>query len=304
VRILIVKPSSLGDVVHALPTVNRIRQHYPKAHIAWLINDIFASLLEDNPLVNEVIQFPREKFGALSNAPSFFRFLKTLRQRNFDLVLDLQGLFRSGLITWTTGAAQRVGLSDSREGSRFFYTEVVTVTPKHAVDRYLLASDHLGCTDQSVVFPITSSASDKAHIDGLIGQTRKLIAINPSSRWKTKLWGLENFSDLIKRLPQDRVVLTGAPNEAAAIQQITQGATNTAGKTNLRQLAELYRRCAVLITNDSGPMHVAAAVGTPVIAVFGPTDPKLTGPYGKKNVILRSNISCSPCLSSVCKHLP
>ncbi len=287
-RILIVKPSSLGDVVHALPTVNRIRRHWPDAHIAWLINDNLVSLLTNCPLINEVIPFPRRDYCAL---PSLFR---RLRAGRFDIVVDLQGLLRSGLFTVATGAPRRIGLSDAREGSRMFYNEVIPIPRIHAVDRYLRAAEHLGCPDIPVEFPL-----------GVGGIPREgWIAINPSARWDTKLWGDERYAQLIRRLPSDRVVLTDSAAERGRIECIAQGCRNLAGKTSLPELVDLYARCAVVVTNDSGPMHIAAGVGTPVVAIFGPTDPALTGPYGEQHVILRAGVDCSPCLKGRCFHQP
>lgn len=289
-RILIVKPSSLGDVVHALPTVARIRTKYPDAHIDWLINDSFAPLLQRCPLINEVIVFPRHTYAKL---PSLFYRLRAAR---YHLVIDLQGLFRSGIFTAVTGASRRIGLSDSREGACLFHNEIVHVPRCHAVDRYLKAADYLGCPPLPVEFPLG--------VEGEASAEPRLIAINPSARWKTKLWGDDKFAELIRRLPSKRVVLTGSAADAVRCERIAQGARNLAGKTSLLELAELYRRCAVLISNDTGPMHIAAAVGTPVVAIFGPTDPVLTGPYGKQHVVLRAGVDCSPCFSDRCRHQP
>jgi heptosyltransferase-1 len=287
-RILIIKPSSLGDVIHALPTVNLIRQHFADAHIAWLINRELAPLLKRCPVIDQIIEFPRRQPSQL---PALVR---RLRRQRFDLVVDLQGLLRSGLIARLSGAPRRLGLSDAREGSRLCYTEIVPLQPMHAVDRYLLAARHLGCQPGPVEFPL-----------GLPTKTqppKTQIAINPSARWKTKLWGDDNFAELVRRLPRDRVVLTGSAAERDRIEQIAQGRRNLAGQTDLLELAELYRRCTLLITNDTGPMHLAAAVGTPVVAIFGPTDPALTGPYGKQHRVLRVDIPCSPCLKPHCAN--
>ena len=156
-RILIIKPSSLGDVVHALPTVNLIRRRFPDAHLAWLINDTLASLLKNCPIIDELIPFPRQRFGSAKELPAFGDFLAVLQGKGFDLVVDLQGLFRSGLMSWATLAPRRIGLSDAREGARLFYNEVVEVPHAHAVDRYLRAADHLGCGDGPIEFPLGSS---------------------------------------------------------------------------------------------------------------------------------------------------
>lgn len=286
-RILILKPSSLGDIIHALPTANLIRRRYPSAHIAWLVNTAFTSLLKNCPVINEIIPFPRHNLRQL---PAL---VKRLRQARYDLVVDLQGLLRSGLLAAATGAPRRLGLSDAREGAGWLHNEIVTVTPQHAIDRYLLAARHLGGAAGPIEFPL-----------GLIPEFSPAgwIAINASARWKTKLWGDEKFAELIRQLPQDRVVLTGSAAEADRIKKIAQGCRCVAGQTDLLELAELYRRCAVVVTNDSGPMHLAAAVGTPVIAIFGPTAPALTGPYGDRHIVLRAGVACSPCFKDSCAN--
>jgi len=287
-RILIVKPSSLGDVVHALPTVARIRRRFPDAHIAWVVNESLASLLQHSPVINELVPFHRQQ---LSKFPSL---LKQLRAGKFNIVVDLQGLLRSGIMTFATRALRRIGLSDAREGSRMFYNEIVTVPRVHAVDRYLKTAEYLGCTDAAVEFPL-----------GVADAPREgWIAINPSARWETKLWGVERYRALAERLPRERVVFTGSASEAVWINRLSEGFTSKAGQTDLLELAEFYSRCSVVITNDSGPMHIAAAVGTPVVAIFGPTDPMLTGPYGKQHVVLRAGVHCSPCLKDRCSHQP
>jgi lipopolysaccharide heptosyltransferase I len=291
-RILILKPSSLGDIIHALPTVTLIRRRYPAAHIAWLINTGFASLLKKCPVIDEIIPFDRQRYGVLAGFAAFADFLATLQGRQFDIVVDLQGLCRTGLISGATLAPRRIGLSDAREGAGIFHNEIIPVPRCHAVERYLFAAKHLGCDTGPIEFPL-----------GLANiKSERLIAINASARWATKLWGDDKFAELIRQLPHERIVLTGSAAESDRISAIAQGCRNVVGKTNLLELAELYRQCAVVITNDSGPMHLAAAVGTPVIAIFGPTDPSLTGPYGQNHIVLRAGIACSPCLKDTCAN--
>jgi heptosyltransferase I len=289
-RILIIKPSSLGDVIHALPAVNLIRRQFPDAHISWVIAESLTSLLKHSPVINALIPFPRHEYRKL---PAF---LNRLRTGRYDIVVDLQGLLRSGIFSRLTGAPRRIGLSDARECGHLFHNEIVPVPHAHAVERCLQAAQHLGCPAGPVEFPLG--------LPSKIESPKTKIAINPSARWDTKLWGDDRFAELIRRLPHERVVLTGAASERDRIERIAQGCVNLAGKTDLFQLAELYRECAVVVSNDSGPMHIAAAVGTPVVAIFGPTDPKLTGPYGKNNIVLRAGIPCSPCLKGVCEHTP
>jgi len=257
------------------------------------VNDTLTSLLQHCPIIDEVIPFERKRFGSLTQLPRFGSFLAALRGRHFDITIDLQGLLRSGVISWATRAPRRIGLSDAREGARWFYNEIVRVPRAHAVDRYLLAARHLGCDSAPIEFPLGVSKS-------VISEG--LVAVNPSARWTTKLWGHDRFAELIRRLPSARVVLTGSAAERESIDKIAQGRRNLAGQTDLFQLAELYRRCQVVIANDSGPMHLAAAVGTPVVAIFGPTDPALTGPYGGQHVVLRAGIPCSPCFKDSCAN--
>ncbi|HUJ11677.1 MAG TPA: glycosyltransferase family 9 protein [Verrucomicrobiae bacterium] len=288
-RILVIKPSSLGDVVHALPAVSLIRRHFPEAHIAWLIRDSLVSLLKNCPIINERIKFRRHEMA------TFPSLLWQLHRGRFDMVIDLQGLFRSGVMAAAARAPRRIGLSDAREGARWFYNEVVPVQRAHAIERYLLAAKHLGCEMTPVEFPLGISSRVR---------TEGLIAVHPSARWKTKLWGDSRFAELVRRLPSQRVIVTGSVADRQRCDWIAQGRRNIAGGTDLFELTELYSRCSVVITNDSGPMHIAAAVGTPVVAIFGPTDPELTGPFGKQHVVLRAGIACSPCLKDHCSHTP
>ena len=285
-RILILKPSSLGDILHALPAVNLIRGRYPDAHLAWLVNTAFTSLLKQCPLVDEIIPFPRHDWRRL---PAL---VGRLRRGRYDLVVDLQGLLRSGLLAALTGAPRRVGLSDAREGAHLFHNEIVPVPRLHAVDRYLRAAQYLGGTGP-VAFPLGLSPSL---------QSEGYLAIHASARWPTKLWGDDKFAELIRQLPRERVILTGSAAEAPRIGQLAQGCRNLAGQTDLFELAEWYRRCAVVVSNDSGPMHLAAAVGTPVVAIFGPTDPVLTGPYGDRHRVLQATLPCVPCLQDHCTN--
>jgi heptosyltransferase-1 len=321
-RILIIKPSSLGDIVHALPTVARIRDKFPDASISWLINAELSSLLADCPVIDERIEFQRRQYAKLPTL------LRRLRRSRFDLVVDLQGLFRSGLMTWATGAPRRIGRSDAREGARFAYTEIVAVPDSqvpgtiprragghspatkqvpaniHAVERYLLIADYLQCPPRPVSFPLGRDDGAIRAVDALLAGAPKsgLIAVSPCARWPTKQWGDDNFRTLLAQLPHERTVLTGPSHEATRIAAIAEGCLNLAGRTSLLELVELLRRCAVLVTGDSGPMHLAAAVGTPVVAIFGSTDPVLTGPYGSGHVVLRSDVPCSPCLKPRCTN--
>ena len=309
-RILIIKPSSLGDIVHALPTVAALRGKYPQAHIAWLVKRQWAGVVERAEGVDRVWPVDGGLTGWLSQVPA-------LRAAAFDLVVDLQGLFRSAAMARLTGCSTRVGFANGREGSPLFYTRRVPVaTPEmHAVDRYLVVAAALGATVRPVPaarFRIRSDDNEAArrllHAHGL-APGDGWIAMNVSARWPTKRWPLERFAAVADELQGEgagRVVLIGGPDERADAESLKTlmrtAPVDLTGRTAPGLLPALLRSASLLITNDSGPMHVAAAVGTPVVAMFGPTSPIRTGPYGPGHVVLTHGVPCSPCFSRVCRN--
>lgn len=318
-KILIIKPSSLGDVVHALPTANLLRRGFPNATIAWLINDTLVSLLKNCPLLNALIPFHRERWAQPRHLPEFLRFLRRLRAQQFDLALDLQGLFRSGVLTAASGAPRRIGLSDAREGSRLFYNEVVTPHPtaRHAVDRYLETIRHLALPTDPVEFPLGESPDDKQAVDQYLSEHgasgAPLLALCPRARWENKCWPTDSYAalsrELSRRWPSHRVVLIGGRADAAHLRHIATVAGSEPlvmdGRLTLSQLTELLRRCALFVGNDSGPGHIAMALRVPAVLLFGPTDPALTGPHSTqlgRTVVLRKTLPCAPCLRAVCRH--
>jgi len=311
-RLLIIKPSSLGDIVHALPTVAALRRRLPSAKLAWLVKREWAEVLDGNPDLNEVLAVDLSMKGW----PAAIR---TVRAGRFDVVVDLQGLLRSAVLGWMSGAPVRIGFANGREGSPWFYTDRIPVPAAsiHAVDRYLLIARALGAEPEKPgpsAFPLPYDAGAEAKVDALLAaagvQTgTALVALNPSARWPTKRWPAESFAAVGDRLQQQvgvRVVVVGGaedrPVGEAVMHAMRTAPIDLAGKTTMKELIALLRRLQLFITNDSGPMHLAAAVGTPVIALFGPTDPARTGPYGVGHTILRSGIPCSPCFSRRCMN--
>jgi len=315
-RILIIKPSSMGDVVHALPTLSALRKAFPSASITWLVKQQWAGLLERAEELDRVWPVEPSLSGWLSQVPR-------LRAANFDLVVDLQGLFRSGAIAWLTGCPVRIGFANAREGSPFFYTQKVSVPTEdlHAVDRYLLVAAALvadvGTSPRDgnhANFRLRVGLADREEVAGLLGRSgvrasTPWIAMNVSARWPTKRWPPEFFAAAADRIQEEKlgiVVLIGGPDERAASQAV-KGLMRTVpvdltGETTPGLLPALLESASVLLTNDSGPMHVAAAVGTPVVAIFGPTSPARTGPYGKGHRVVSTKIPCSPCFSRVCRN--
>ena len=308
-RILLVKPSAIGDVVHALPILNLLRKRWPDAHIAWVLTPACANLLDGHPLLNEVILFERGRFGRGWREPAAAKglvtFMKHLRRGEFDLVVDLQGLFRSGWMAWETRAAVRIGFANAREFAPLFYTHRVDVgsSEQHAIDRYLKVTAALGCGDGPVEFPFHVTDEDRQRVAAFDVREPYAVLI-PGTNWVTKRWPVDRFASLAKPL-RDRfglmTVVAGSPGEAALAEQVS-GGVNVAGKTTLRQLVALLDGAALVVANDSGPMHIAAALGRPLVTPFGPTNPVRTGPYRRDDAVLRLAIPCSPCYSRACSH--
>jgi lipopolysaccharide heptosyltransferase II len=240
-----------------------------------------------------------------------------LRAGRYDLVVDLQGLFRSGLLAWLSGCPRRVGLATGREGSPWFYTQRVPVPTHgmHAVDRYLLVATALGAALPGVPsFRFLEQDTDREAVQRLLQREhvphdRPWVAMSVSARWPTKRWPAEYFAQAADSLTREGfgpIVFIGGPSEqadSARVQSLMRTpSVDFTGQTEVGLLPTLLRQAAALVTNDSGPMHIAAAVGTPVVAVFGPTDPVRTGPYGCGHSVLTHDVPCRPCLSRRCRH--
>lgn len=309
-RILIIKPSAIGDVVHALPVLNLVRRRWPAAHVAWLVTPACAGLLDGHPQLDEVIRFERGRFAAGWRSPAaaagLFRFARELRARAFDLVIDLQGLFRSGWLARQTRAPVRIGFANAREFAPVFYTHRVPVgdVEQHAVDRYLTLAEALGCGRDPVEFRFATDDADRASVSQLLGSDEPYAVLLPGTNWPTKRWPVEHFAATVAPLRQRfglRSVIAGAPSDRALAAQIPDSLDLT-GRTTLRQLVALLERAAVVIANDSGPMHIAAALGRPLVTPYGPTSPVRTGPYHRMDAVIRLDIPCSPCFSRRCSH--
>ena len=308
-KILIIKPSSLGDVVHSLPFLNVIRTCFPKAEIHWVIAKGLEGLLEGHPMVNKLWIINKDKWKKIKNVKGTINELKglfkELKKEKFDLVVDLQGLLRSGILTSATSAPVRIGFAEEREGSKFFYTHKVKGGRNiHAVDRYLKIADFLGCNITDIRFPFPLHF--KSSIITNYSLPEDYAVIVPGARWKTKVWPSKKFGKLSSKLPIMTVIVGSKTdidiaNEIAALSKGK--ATSLADKTDLKELIEVIRNARLMVSNDSGPMHIAAALGIPVFAIFGPTDPLRTGPYGKGHTIIREDISCAPCFKRTCSDV-
>jgi heptosyltransferase-1 len=307
--ILIIKPSSLGDVTHALPVLRLLRRRYPAAKISWLVAPYCSGLLEGHPDLDEVILFDRRRFGTAWKNPAaglgLIRFKRDLRRRRFDWVIDLQGLFRSGWLAWFTRAPVRIGFANAREFAPIFYTHRIPINSmeQHAVDRYLRIAAAAGCANDPIEFPFAHTDSDRTTVRELTGDDPYAVLL-PGANWETKRWPVENYQSLVQPI-RDRFnlkcITAGGPDTIDLAAKIP-SAQNLAGKTNLPQLVALLERASLVIANDSGPMHIASALNKPLVTIFGPTNPTRTGPYNRPDSVVRLDIPCSPCYSRKCSH--
>ena len=309
-RILFIKPSSLGDIVDALPTLAALRRRFPEAHIAWLVKRQWAGFVERAEGLDRVWPVGPGIGGWLSEVPR-------LRAEGFDLAVDLQGLLRSALMARLAGCPARVGFANGREGSPLFYTQRVPVPTDemHAVDRYLLVADAVGAgRREKPQFRFAIPSADRELMEEVLRRHglrpgAAWIAMNVSARWPTKRWPFESFAVVADRLHDEgmgQVVLVGGPDDRVDAQAVRAHMKTTpvdvTGATDVGLLPALLQSASLLVTNDSGPMHVAAAVGTPVVALFGPTSAARTGPYGTGHRVLARQLPCSPCFSRQCRN--
>jgi heptosyltransferase I len=310
-KILIVKPSSLGDIVHSLPFLNALKARFPKAEIHWVIAKGLEGLLECHPMVNRLIVINKDLWKKLSNAGNTLKEVKQLfrdiRNEQYDLAVDLQGLFRSGIITRATAAPVRIGFAEAREGSSLFYNvKIKGGKDIHAVERYMRIAGALGCDEKEVLFAFPLCRNGLKSIEEIGHGTKNYAVIVPGARWDTKIWPAENFGKVASLLPIPSIVI-GAESDMAIAEKIVDASGGKSisfvGRTSLKELIEVMRHARIVISNDSGPMHIAAGFRVPVVAIFGSTSPVRTGPYGEGHVTVKSNLKCSPCFRKQCKDM-
>jgi len=333
-RILLIKPSAVGDVVHTLPVLEKLRRRYPLARIDWLITPENADLVRGHPAVSNLLLFARKEFSKggrkLSAMASVRQLIQEIRAVRYEMVIDLHGQLRSGLFTLLSEAPVRIGFerpikrgpsmfqgkllgnipkrgwAGAREGSWMAYNYRIPIRTLevHAVDRYLWVAECLGLDKEPPVFNLPASPEAEARIAGHLkahAQPGRPIAILvPGTMWETKHWRAEGFAGVARGLAEMGFapVLIGSKGERAlngSICDEAPGTTDFTGQTSLADAVALIRRAAVVVTNDSGLMHVAAALGRPTVSIFGPTNPVQVGPYGQPGSVVRLDLPCSPC---------
>jgi len=321
-NILIIKPSSLGDVATALPMLSDLHAKFPKAKIDWMIHPSLTALVQGHEHLHRLLSFDRKKLSAWWFKPAAFKLfrdlLKRLRSANYDCVIDAQGLFRSGFFTRITGAKTCIGFASAREGATLAYTHTVKLPEGGksmvSVNRMRALLGPLGITPTlraQAMIPLQPEAAARAKV--LLSNIRPVILI-PGARWDTKRWPIERYTDIARKLLErnELVVLLGSPDEKKLCDQMVASLTNQqatttnlrnlAGTTSLAEMIALLDRAKLVIGNDSGPLHVAVALNKPTVSIYGPTSPAFVGPYEQLENVLRHDVSCHPCRRKECDH--
>jgi 3-deoxy-D-manno-octulosonic-acid transferase/heptosyltransferase-1 len=327
VNILIVKLSAIGDVIHTLPALNAVRNFYPDANITWLVEEDAASLVQGHRALNRVIVSKRKRWlkalrslSLLSTIKEVYGFIKELRDTRYDMILDFQALLKSGILIALARGQRKIGFGkglEHMEHSYIFLNERIPAVDMeiHALSRGMMMLHAIGIPTDEVEYKLPVFDPDRKKIGELMKQNgingvKFLIAINPVAKWESKLWPNEKFAELADMLIDRydmKIIFTGGIKDYPIIHRITSSmkgrAINFAGKTSLNELAALYEKAVLVISTDTGPMHLAAAAGTPVVALFGPTAPWRTGPYGTGHQIITAHPQCSPCFKRRCETM-
>ncbi len=325
-RILIIKQSSLGDIIHTLPLVHALKRCFPNLSIDWVVRKGLDSMVRCDSTVNNVFAVdipstsePGAPQGAYYRAAkgmlrTLLDLRKTFSEQPYDLVLDLHASFRSGLFMLCNPGGIRIGFSDAKELNTLFQHKKVAVprTKIHAQDKNLLFAPFLGCSVEAEDFYMETGDDDKRiSREFLAGEEKRLVYFNPVGRWESKSWPLEYWAGLADRLQQEndvRVVLAGSGDDIPVLQGIAQKMQTeplvSGGRLSLPQSAALIQFSSLYIGVDSGPMHMASLAGIPVVALFGPTDPVLVGPYNESGRVVRNEtLDCLVCRKRSCREL-
>lgn len=327
--VLVIKPSSLGDIVHTLPLVHALKRCQPRCRIGWVAERAFVPLLAVDPAIDTIhpIHIPSTSnpdSGILAYAAALRASIGALRQlrraflaRPYDLVLDLHASFRSGLFGLMNPGGKRIGFAGARELNTLFQHEHIRVPGgiAHALDKNLLFSIPLGCTVQAGDFYLKTSPEAEEEVSTFL-QTEGLAAgaplvyLQPAARWQSKHWLPERWAQLADRLAQAglQTVFGGGPGDRPLLEGIVASmhgqASIAAGRLGLVAGAALIQRCSIYVGVDTGPMHMAALAGRPVVALFGPTHPQRVGPYRntRSRVLQADGVDCLCCRRRFCDH--
>lgn len=296
-RILIVRLSAIGDVIHGVPVLCALRDAFPRASIAWVVEGRAGDILVGHPALDALIRVPR---GWLKSPSQVWRLRQTLREHRFDVAIDLQCLTKSAIAAWLSGAPRRIGKAgtDGRELSRWFHNELVSAGGRHVIEHYLDLLRPLGIESPTVRFDLQEQPADASVADEFLSacglRARQFSVLNPGAGWPSKIWPAERYGELAHCLARTHglpsVAVWGGRDELPLAERIVAcsgGHARLAPATSMTELAALCRRAALFVGSDTGPMHLAVAVGTPTISMHGPSRADWCGAYGPQNIRLQ-----------------
>jgi len=296
-NVLIVRPSALGDVCRTVPVLASLRRAWPHARIDWVVRDSLAPAIAAHPDLTEVVPFPRDRFAGAWFRPSaareMLRWAHDLRRRAYDLVLDCQGLSRSGLITRASGAPRRVGFRAARELAVLHYTQRVAHDPAaHTVDAMLALVAAVG-VEPVKDMRLYVQDDDRRWWDEQRAEhgLDRYAVLAPTARWESKRWPTECWRDLANALPErghDRLVLIGGPGEERQAVGIAESALDLVGAATIGRTMAVIAAADLVIAHDSAPLHMSIGFDRPCVGLFGPTDPAIVGPYERPEAVVRA----------------
>ena len=313
-NILVVKLSAIGDVIHALPVSYAVKETFPDAHLTWVVEPTAYGILEGNPFIDNIILFEKKRFRTMRGFLEEFRpFRHELRARKYDVALDLQGLFKSAAIVAQSGAKLRLGTTNMREGSAYVSHPIKGAHASgHIVERYLDVARALGCRVDEVRFPVAVSPAEAASADALLAaegvhEDNRFAVLAIGANWPNKRWPVKYFAVLADWLYSEKLipVLVGGGRLDESLVRDIEALTevppvNLVGHTSLKKLAHIFKRADLVLGGDTGPVHLAAGLGTKTVMLMGPTDANRNGPYGQQENAMEIPRSCKACWKRRC----
>lgn len=314
-KVLIIKPSALGDVVTALPVLRALRRKFPQAHLSWLVSTSCSALLAGDADLNEIVPFERRRLGrawrSAGAAGALIALARQLRRARYDWVIDLQGLFRSGFFARVSGSPIRAGFANAREGAWLFYTHRLTPRDEHTVDRNIALAAMLGLDARREDMTLNISPEGRAFAEGFRARPavagEPYVVFVPPTRWATKLYPERHWRSVAAGLSgRAPIAIVGTPDDAEMCSRIAADfgprVIDLAGQTTIAQMVGLIAGAACVVCSDSAAQHIAQAVGTDVVVLIGPTRPERTGPILAGRCVTAS-VPCQGCLRRSCRHI-
>ncbi|MBQ5501943.1 MAG: glycosyltransferase family 9 protein [Selenomonas sp.] len=321
-RILIIRLSAIGDVLHATTVARHLKGIMPGCHLTWLVSPPADKMLEGNPFIDEILLWDRRPldqavsaFDLGSACQEIKKARALLKPRHFDMVLDIQGLFLTGILARLSGAQRRIGIHERHEGNSLFMTEMApNIKSPHKVHRYLSALIPLGFDLSDFTPGLTMNLP--ASLDGFaakfwqernIDTSRPILMVTVRTTWPDKNWAPQNFGIALQAVPANvQIVFSGAPSDEVFIkeaqQHLNRPSISIAGQTSLQELGALLKTVTLLLSCDTGPLHIADAVGCRTLSLWGPTQPDVYGPLTAGHEFIISPHSCRRCLKTKCKY--